>query len=698
MATNTKDFLGRYGAQFQGKVKGTQLESTVSTGTAPLIVASQTLVSNLNAEFLNGSPSSAFAANPMTTVGDMIIGGASGAQTRLAVGTDNYVLAVVSGSPAWVANTGTGSVVRATSPTLTTPTLGVATATTINKLTITAPATGSTLTIADGKTLTVSNTLTFTGTDSSSVAFGTGGNVAYTGGTLAQFAATTSSALAGVISDETGSGSLVFATSPTLVTPNLGTPSALTLTNATGLPISGITGLGSGVGTLLATPSSANLAAAITDETGSGALVFGTSPAFTTSVTTGSTTFAVFNTTATTVNAFGAATTLNMGGSSGNTTIGNNLIVTGNLTVNGTTVTTNSTTVTIDDPIFTIGGDTAPGSDDNKDRGIEFRWHNGTSAKVGFFGFDDSTGYFTFIPDATNTSEVFSGSQGDIQAANFRGALIGNADTATKATNLTGGNGTTLLGTIHYQSGTDISSTLAPNTTTTKKFLRMTGTGSNGAAPAWDTLVDGDIPSALTGKTYNGLTVSGTTGTFTLTNGKTFAVQNSVTLAGTDGTTITLPSTTGTVALNNQTMFIGTTSVAINRSSSSLALTGITSIDGSAASLAATNAVVSSAGVTITANSTPTTIDSFAVTTYTSAHYVVQMKQGTKMTTTNFLVIWDGTDVNITEYGYLDATAGAANATITAAHSAGTLTVSATSSDATTTNVVIKALAQYVKA
>lgn len=109
----------------------------------------------------------------------------------------------------------------------------------------------------------------------------------------------------------------------------------------------------------------------------------------------------------------------------------NDVSVTGNLTVNGTTTTVNSTTVTIDDPIFTLGGDTAPAADDNKDRGIEFRWHNGTAAKVGFFGFDDSTGYLTFIPDATNSSEVFSGTQGDIQATNFRGALVGNASTAT---------------------------------------------------------------------------------------------------------------------------------------------------------------------------------------------------------------------------------------------------------------------------
>lgn len=70
----------------------------------------------------------------------------------------------------------------------------------------------------------------------------------------------------------TGTGNVVRATSPTLVTPALGTPSSGTLTSCTGLPIStGVSGLGSGVATLLATFSSANLAAALTDETGSGA-------------------------------------------------------------------------------------------------------------------------------------------------------------------------------------------------------------------------------------------------------------------------------------------------------------------------------------------------------------------------------------------------------------------------------------------
>lgn len=149
----------------------------------------------------------------------------------------------------WEPITGTGNFVKSTSPTLVTPNLGTPSAVTLTN------ATGLPLA---GVTGVNSNAAIFLGTP-------------------------TSATLAGALSDETGTGSAVFATSPTitsptLVTPALGTPSSGNLVNCTGVSVGGISGLGTGVATFLGTPSSANLAAAVTGETGTGALVFGTTP------------------------------------------------------------------------------------------------------------------------------------------------------------------------------------------------------------------------------------------------------------------------------------------------------------------------------------------------------------------------------------------------------------------------------------
>jgi hypothetical protein len=133
-------------------------------------------------------------------------------------------------------------------------------------------------------------------------------NTVYAAG-IQTFLATPSSAnLRAAMTDETGTGLLVFNTSPTLVTPVLGTvasgnisactstsmvmvtpilgtPTSGTLTNCTGLPIAtGVSGLAANVATFLATPSSANLAAALTDETGTGAAVFANTPTLVTPI------------------------------------------------------------------------------------------------------------------------------------------------------------------------------------------------------------------------------------------------------------------------------------------------------------------------------------------------------------------------------------------------------------------------------
>jgi hypothetical protein len=142
-------------------------------------------------------------------------------------------LPVTSGGTGVTTSTGTTNAVLSNTPTLVTPVLGDATATTINKVTITQPSASATLTISNSKTLTVNNSVTFTGTDNSSASFGTGGTVAYTENKLSAFAATTSAELADNITDETGTGSLVFANTPTLVTPVLGVAAATSINKLT---------------------------------------------------------------------------------------------------------------------------------------------------------------------------------------------------------------------------------------------------------------------------------------------------------------------------------------------------------------------------------------------------------------------------------------------------------------------------------
>jgi hypothetical protein len=175
---------------------------TTATGSgAPVRATSPTLVTPAL-----GTPSSGTLTNctglpvagggtgraTSTTAYGLIAAGttATGAHQTLAAGatTDILVGGGASALPAWTTATGSGAPVRATSPTLVTPVLGVATGTSFNGLTITT-STG-TLTITNGKTASFSNTLTFTGTDSSSVAFGTGGTVAYANATVTLSAST----------------------------------------------------------------------------------------------------------------------------------------------------------------------------------------------------------------------------------------------------------------------------------------------------------------------------------------------------------------------------------------------------------------------------------------------------------------------------------------------------------------------------
>lgn len=175
--------------------------------------------------------------------------------------------------------TGTGSAVLATGPTIANATLSSATADKSTGLVFAGLTTGFTVLRALN---TATGTLYLPAADDTLVGKAT--TDTFTNKTFDTAGTGNSFKINGTaVSAVTGTGSVVLSTSPTLTTPALGTPSSGTLTSCTGLPIStGVSGLGTGVATFLATPSSANLASAVTDETGSGALVFGTSPTLTT--------------------------------------------------------------------------------------------------------------------------------------------------------------------------------------------------------------------------------------------------------------------------------------------------------------------------------------------------------------------------------------------------------------------------------
>ena len=142
------------------------------------------------------------------------------------------------------------------------------------------------------------------------------------------------------VTTSTGTGANVLSNSPTLVTPILGTPSSGVLSNCTGLPVSsGISGLGTNVATFLATPTSANLASAVTNETGSGSLVFATSPTLVTPILGTPTSGALTNCTSLPLSTGVTGTLVVANGGTGATTL------TGYVKGNGTVAMTASSTI-----------------------------------------------------------------------------------------------------------------------------------------------------------------------------------------------------------------------------------------------------------------------------------------------------------------------------------------------------------------
>ena len=202
---------------------------------------------------------------------------------------------------------------------------------------------------------------------------------------------------------------------------------AFNLADATGLPIStGVAGLANNVATFLGTPSSSNLAAAVTDETGSGSLVFQTSPTINTPDIVG-------------------ACTMDSVTLSGDLVVGAGLTVTGSLDVQGTITTINSTTVQVDDKNLELGTVDSPSDTTANGGGIVLKggsdhsllWYNDNDHWESSEHFNLVSGKAFQIADTSvlNATTLGSGvvnssltSVGTLSSLTVSGNILPNAD------------------------------------------------------------------------------------------------------------------------------------------------------------------------------------------------------------------------------------------------------------------------------
>jgi hypothetical protein len=252
-----------------------------------------------------------------------------------------------------------------------------------------------------------------------------------------------------------------------------------------------------------------------------------TSPAVTTSLTTGSTTFALVNTTATTVNFAGAATTLSIGASSGTTTVNNNLVVTGNLTVNGTTTTVNATTITVDDINIELGSVASPTDVTANGGGITLK------------GATDKTFNWVSSTAAWTSSEDFNLLTGKVYEIN----------------------GTTVLSSTTLGSGVTSSS--------------LTTVGTIGTGVWQGTLVAGQYGG--TGVNNSGKTIT-IGGNFTHTGAHTLGLTTTANTSVTLPTTGTLATIAGTETFTNKTLTSPTLTTPVLGTPSSGTLTSCTGL------------------------------------------------------------------------------------------------------------------------
>ena len=425
-------------------------------------------------------------------------------------------------------------------------------------------------------------------------------------------------------------------TSPTLTTPDLGTPSGATLTNATGLPVStGISGLGTNVATFLATPSSENLISAVTDETGTGALVFANTPTLVTPN-------------------IGAAT-------------GTSLVLSGDLTVNGTTTNINSTNLVVEDKNIVLG-DTAEPADAGADGG-------GITLK----GTTDKTFNWVDATDSWTSSEHVDLASGKVLKVAGTEVLSGS----TLGSGVTGSS-LTSVGTI--TSGTWNGTAIAVANGGTGATDSGTARTNLGLAIGTDVQAYNSTLAAVAGGTYTGDDSITTVGTITAGTwtGTTIAVSSG-------GTGITsfgagIADFLGTPSSENLAAAVtGETGTGALVFANTPTFTTPNIGAATATSITLTDALIGTATQALT-DTNATVVDSWSATTYSTAKYIVQMKNGSDIEVLEVLVTVDGNDnVYLTEYA--DIVSNASIGTTDADFSGGDVRLKVTASNNTTVKV-----------